>query len=163
MAPNTSRYGIYLANPASSSPYAAGDAIATRGAAWSLLRYLADRTASSDGTVWSRLIDSPVVGFANLQGVFGSDLGCVHERIKVTMRPCLVTNKRVHRPSPIDLVDDRTRFKPVNDGVNLACGHALSGRFGVSHCSMVPVRYALLTNAHRKPLIATTGRPTRGS
>lgn len=74
MAANASRYATYLANSASSSPYASGDAIATRGAAWSLLRYLADRTSSSDGTVWSRLIDSPVVGFANLQGVFGSDL-----------------------------------------------------------------------------------------
>jgi hypothetical protein len=74
MASNTSRYGSYLANPAASSPYAAGDAIGTRGAAWSLLRYVADRASASDGNIWSRLVDNPAVGIANLQSVCGGEL-----------------------------------------------------------------------------------------
>jgi hypothetical protein len=79
------------------------------------------------------------------------DRCCVHEKIKVTMRPDLVANERAHRPSAIDLVDDGTRFKPVHDGVNLARCHALNGRFGVSHYSMVPVRHALMTSRRQPP------------
>ena len=74
MAANASRYSRFLSSTASSSPYASVDVVTTRGASWSLLRYLADRTAPADGTIWSRLIDSPVVGFANVRAVFGSDL-----------------------------------------------------------------------------------------
>ena len=48
-----------------------GDDLSTRGAAWSLLRYLADRARSSDGDVWSRLVNNTSVGIANLQSVFG--------------------------------------------------------------------------------------------
>jgi hypothetical protein len=60
--------------PATSSPYRTGDSLATRGAAWSLLRYLADRAASSDGDIWSRLVNNTAVGTANLQSVFGDFL-----------------------------------------------------------------------------------------
>jgi hypothetical protein len=68
---NSGRYRDYLASPASSSPYRAGDSLGTRGAAWSLLRYLADRTYPADGDVWSRLVNNTAVGAANLQSVFG--------------------------------------------------------------------------------------------
>ena len=71
MSGNTGRYRDYLSAPASSSPYETGDSLATRGAAWSLLRYLADRSASADGDIWSRLVNNSATGAANLQAVFG--------------------------------------------------------------------------------------------
>ena len=71
MSGNTGRYRDYLSAPANSSPYRTGDSLATRGAAWSLLRYLADRSASADGDIWSRLVNNTATGTANLQSVFG--------------------------------------------------------------------------------------------
>ena len=71
MSGNQGRYGDYLSSPADGSPYRAGDSLSTRGAAWSLLRYLVDRTSASDGNAWSRLVNNTAVGVANLQSVFG--------------------------------------------------------------------------------------------
>ena len=71
---NTSRYRGYLFNPSRSSPYAADDSLNTRGAAWNLLRYLADRASSTDGNIFYRLANGPAVGMANLQNVFGKDI-----------------------------------------------------------------------------------------
>jgi hypothetical protein len=71
MSGNQGRLRDYLSSPSDASPYRAGDSLSTRGAAWSLLRYLADRTRSSDGDVWSRLVNNTSVGVANLQSVFG--------------------------------------------------------------------------------------------
>lgn len=71
---NTTRYRGYLFNPSRSSPYAANDSINTRGAAWNLLRYLADRTAPSDGNTFFRLANGPATGMSNLQAVFGNDV-----------------------------------------------------------------------------------------
>ena len=71
MSGNANRYRDYLFAPSNGSPYKAGDSLSTRGAAWSLLRYLADRAGSSDGNLWSRLVDNSAVGAANLQSVFG--------------------------------------------------------------------------------------------
>ena len=71
MSGNQGRYRDYLSSPAGSSPYRAGDSLATRGAAWSLLRYLADRASASDGDIWSRLVNNTATGVANLQSVFG--------------------------------------------------------------------------------------------
>jgi hypothetical protein len=55
MIGNAGRYGSYLEAPNTSSPYASGDELTTRGAAWDFLRYLADqkvlaisRSASAD-------------------------------------------------------------------------------------------------------------------
>jgi hypothetical protein len=48
--------------------------VTTRGGAWSLLRYLTDRTAQTDGDVWARLVDNTAVGTANLQSVYGNDI-----------------------------------------------------------------------------------------
>jgi hypothetical protein len=70
---NTVRYRSYLFNPARSSPFAADDSLTTRGAAWNLLRYLADRAAATDGNIFFRLANGPAVGMANLQAVFGKD------------------------------------------------------------------------------------------
>jgi hypothetical protein len=74
MKGNEARYRDFLANVSRSSPYAAGDSLATRGAAWSLLRFLADQRATTDGDVWSRLVNNTASGTANLQSVFGSDI-----------------------------------------------------------------------------------------
>ena len=71
MSGNQGRLRDYLASPADGSPYRAGDSLSTRGAAWSLLRYLVDRTSASDGNTWSRLVNNTAVGVANLQSVFG--------------------------------------------------------------------------------------------
>jgi hypothetical protein len=74
MSGNAGRYRSYLLSPAKSSPYAANDSLSTRGGAWSLLRYLADRKATTDGDLFMRLVNSPDTGIANVQGVFGTDL-----------------------------------------------------------------------------------------
>ena len=74
MTGNATRYRDFLSTTSTSSPYAAGDSLATRGATWSLLRYLADQRASTDGDVWSRLVNNTAVGTANLQSVFGNDV-----------------------------------------------------------------------------------------
>jgi hypothetical protein len=68
---NMQRYRSYLANPATFSPYAADDELSTRGAAWALLRYLADHLAGGEGNVWYQLVNANTSGLANLQGVFG--------------------------------------------------------------------------------------------
>ena len=71
MAGNQGRLRDYLSSPSDGSPYRVGDSLSTRGAAWSLLRYLADRTRTTDGDVWSRLVNNTATGVANLQLVFG--------------------------------------------------------------------------------------------
>jgi hypothetical protein len=71
---NFSRLGQYLASPTSNSPFADNDALATRGATWSFLRYAADHTGSDDGTTWFQLVNSTSSGVANLTRVFGVNL-----------------------------------------------------------------------------------------
>ena len=74
MAANAGRYREYLMATSTSSPYRSGDDLTTRGAAWSFLRYLADRRGASDGDVFSRLVNNATVGIPNLQSVFGNDV-----------------------------------------------------------------------------------------
>ena len=45
---NASRYRTYLEKPFGNSPYSPDDSLPTRGAAWSLLRYVADRLNATD-------------------------------------------------------------------------------------------------------------------
>ncbi len=71
---NFSRLESYLGAPSANSPFADNDALATRGATWSFLRYAADHTGSDDGTTWYQLVNSTTSGVANLQQVFGTDL-----------------------------------------------------------------------------------------
>lgn len=68
---NAVRYSRYLAAPESNSPYANNDDLATRGAAWSFLRYAADRKGPSDGDLFSRLVNTSLVGMDNLTSVLG--------------------------------------------------------------------------------------------
>ena len=71
---NFGRYIEFLKKPELSSPYADNDSLANRGAIWSFLRYAADRKATSDGTIWKMLVNSPSIGMVNLNQVFGTDL-----------------------------------------------------------------------------------------
>jgi hypothetical protein len=66
---NMSRYREYLRAPEANSPLSADDALATRGATWSFLRYLADRTRTTDGDFWHRLVNSKLTGTQNIDDV----------------------------------------------------------------------------------------------
>jgi hypothetical protein len=68
---NVGRYSSHLRNPTSSSPISGTD-LGTRGAAWSFLRYAADRRGGNEGEFWRRLVDSPSVGYTNLTAAIGS-------------------------------------------------------------------------------------------
>lgn len=48
MSGNASRYRTYLEKPFTNSPYSLDDSLPTRGAAWSLLRYIVDRVNATD-------------------------------------------------------------------------------------------------------------------
>jgi hypothetical protein len=74
MLGNAGRYRSYLVAPSTSSPYAANDSLSTRGATWSLLRYLADRSTGGDNAFFFRLVNSATTGIANLGAVYGADL-----------------------------------------------------------------------------------------
>ncbi|HEV7993960.1 MAG TPA: hypothetical protein VGP25_19180 [Gemmatimonadaceae bacterium] len=75
MGGNAARYRDFISSTGSTSPYSAGDpSVPTRGATWSLLRYLTDRVAPTDGDIWNRLVNNTAIGAANLQSVYGRDL-----------------------------------------------------------------------------------------
>lgn len=71
-ASNFGRYRTYLPRTATSSPYAPDDSLFTRGATWAFLRYAADHRGTSDGDVWTKLVNSTTEGMNNLQNVFGA-------------------------------------------------------------------------------------------
>lgn len=73
MVGNAGRYRQYLLKPSESSPYADDDSLSTRGAAWDLLRYLADQKSSTGDKAFYQLVNSTTTGIANVQAVFGSD------------------------------------------------------------------------------------------
>jgi len=70
---NFSRFLSYLKAPETHSPYAADDELETRGAAWSFLRYAADRLATTDGTIWQQFDNATTTGLATVQAVFGQN------------------------------------------------------------------------------------------
>ena len=74
LASNFGRLRTFLLNTHNYSPYTASDELATRGAVWAFLRYLADRRGAGDGDVWMKLVNSTSAGLANLQAVFGPDV-----------------------------------------------------------------------------------------
>jgi hypothetical protein len=77
MSSNASRYRTFLEKTSENSPFNDDDSLETRGAAWSLLRYLADRKAggsTSDAATWQALVNTARIGIPNLASVFGSDL-----------------------------------------------------------------------------------------
>ena len=74
MLGNSGRYRSYLEAPSASSPYSANDSLSTRGAAWSLLRYLADRSGRSDNAFFFALVNGTTSGLANLKTAYGTDV-----------------------------------------------------------------------------------------
>ncbi|HST59295.1 MAG TPA: Ig-like domain-containing protein, partial [Longimicrobium sp.] len=75
---NHNRFAQYLLNPDQDSPYdrAFGeeDDLATRGAAWGFLRWLADqRQPAGDQALWYNLVNNNVVGLENLEEVTGGN------------------------------------------------------------------------------------------
>lgn len=74
---NHSRFGLYLQNPDQDSPYdrAFGeeDDLATRGAAWGFLRYVADQRNGDDLALWYNLVNNNDVGLANLTEVLDTN------------------------------------------------------------------------------------------
>jgi len=72
MVGNAGRYRSYLQKPSASSPYADNDSLPTRGGAWDLLRYLADEHSANGDKVFYQLVNTTLVGIANVQKVFGT-------------------------------------------------------------------------------------------
>jgi hypothetical protein len=74
-ANNLRRYLAYLRATATQAPIgvAGDDDLETRGAAWSLLRYIADRVAPNDENFWFRLVNAKTTGITNLTQAVGSD------------------------------------------------------------------------------------------
>jgi hypothetical protein len=70
---NTGRYEVFLGKPNETSVYSDNDSLETRGATWSLLRYLADRHGATDATFWFQLVNSDTSGQTNLRQVIGAD------------------------------------------------------------------------------------------
>jgi len=66
---NFRRYREYLKNPEDFSPLSYNDDLETRGAAWSFLRYVADRTQPLQSGFWRRLVNSTATGTTNLDNV----------------------------------------------------------------------------------------------
>jgi hypothetical protein len=66
MRGNFGRYALFLDGTHLNSPMAGNDQLATRGASWALLRYVADRAGAVDGDLWRRLVDGRNTGAANL-------------------------------------------------------------------------------------------------
>ncbi|HEX6369381.1 MAG TPA: Ig-like domain-containing protein [Longimicrobium sp.] len=71
---NEGRYGEYLRDPETNSPYKNDDDLAVRGAAWAFLRYVADQQpVQNDARLWYDLVNNDRVGLANLREVLGQD------------------------------------------------------------------------------------------
>ncbi len=67
---NFSRFYSYLIAPEVNSPYAPNDSLATRGAIWNFLRYVAGRQGAAGEAPFLRaLVNSNTTGVANLQTV----------------------------------------------------------------------------------------------
>jgi hypothetical protein len=68
---NFGRWRGWLQRPDTSGAVKNVDALATRGATWSFLRYSADRLNGTDATFWSALINTQQTGTANLSSALG--------------------------------------------------------------------------------------------
>ena len=75
---NFGRFELYLENPDQDSPYDAAfgveDDLSTRGGAWGFLRYAADRRGGDENTLWYNLVNSNLVGMANLRSQLGEPI-----------------------------------------------------------------------------------------
>lgn len=70
---NFRRFGAYLQASQRNSPVPADrddDRLQTRGATWSLLRYLADHSGRDESGSWKQIVNSPLTGIENLSATF---------------------------------------------------------------------------------------------
>lgn len=72
--PNLDFYREFLATSMRPSPLGPTDSPATRGAIWSLLRYLVDRHGQDDFISWTNLANTELTGMRNLERVFGGNV-----------------------------------------------------------------------------------------
>ena len=80
MLGNAGRYREFLVAPSENSPFRDDDSLATRGATWNLLRYLADRKGGTESATWQALVNTARTGLSNLTAVFGTDIASkVHD------------------------------------------------------------------------------------
>jgi hypothetical protein len=70
---NFARLLEYVEAPAAASPLDPDDALATRGATWSFLRYAVDRLFPSDVDVWARFDNSTDTGLLTIQDALLTD------------------------------------------------------------------------------------------
>jgi len=70
---NLLRFHEFLSGPEETSPFGVQDGLATRGAAWSFLRYVADRTGGDPAALFHTLVNAPARGIPNLAGAVGGD------------------------------------------------------------------------------------------
>jgi hypothetical protein len=76
---NFARLLEYVENPETNSPFDDGDELATRGAAWQLLRYAADRSTRPQQAIWQALVNSRTVGIANFTAELGDFMPLVRD------------------------------------------------------------------------------------
>jgi hypothetical protein len=156
MDQNIRRYTRYLQEPSTESVYDTTEAgasdLATRGASWAFLRYAADRRAGDDAVLWRGLVDTDVIGLANLQQALGRD---PREWIRdwatsVYTDDFVPTEARFQQPSwryrtfaPFPLVT-----QPLTDGFSkqLVSGGAAFLRFTVPPATVGTVRGLSGTN-----------------
>jgi hypothetical protein len=80
MSSNAARYRTFLVAPSDNSPFRDDDSLETRGAAWNLLRYLADRKGGTESGTWQALVNTAKTGLPNLTAVFGGNIASqVHD------------------------------------------------------------------------------------
>ncbi|HEX5521173.1 MAG TPA: Ig-like domain-containing protein [Longimicrobiaceae bacterium] len=101
---NTFRYVRYLEQPQEESLFGIDpedSELTTRGAAWSFLRYAADRRAGSDRELWKKLIDSSLLGVQNLNQALGaSTIDWVQDwTVSVYADDAVATQARFQQPS----------------------------------------------------------------
>jgi len=70
---NLGRLRQWLLRPDTAGPFKDADNLAIRGAAWSFLRYTADRKGGIESDLWSGLAFSPDTGMTNLANRLGTD------------------------------------------------------------------------------------------
>jgi hypothetical protein len=69
--PNFGRWKGWLNRPDTSGPVKNVDALASRGATWSFLRYASDRLNGVETAFWSSLVNTQATGTANLSAAIG--------------------------------------------------------------------------------------------
>ncbi len=173
---NADRYDEFLRQSTSTSPYMQNDSLNTRGATWSLLRYLSDRRNGNDADAFQALDNSKTEGLANLTNVFGSDvITQIRDWGTSVFTDDLVatTDARIQQPSwnhrSVDTEGFNEAFPllvtPLADGavttVNLFGGGVAYLRFTVNAGAQASIDWTASGGAPVSPLVQWTLVRTR--